>query len=255
MIQEKVKIPSGKNRLAAVVERDEKVKSEKLAILLPGYLDTKDYTHLVKLAGELVKQGYTTVRFDPTGTWESEGNISEYTTTQYLADIKAVVEFMLNRGSYKKIIIGGHSRGARLAVMYAARDTKISAVISIMPSLQSVMDEKLKEAEKSGFTIHNRDIPGDSGTKTFKVPYSHILDNYKYRVDEDVKRVKVPVLFLAGELDKICPPEDVKKVYNNANEPKEYIVIKNIGHDFRHNFSEIDAVNGVIIDFIKKNNL
>ena len=64
------KIPSSKGNLAAAVHYPE-TKTERLAILCPGYVDSKDYKHLVGLAEALSKQGYTVVRFEPTGTWES----------------------------------------------------------------------------------------------------------------------------------------------------------------------------------------
>ena len=38
------------------------------------------------------KLGYTVVRLQPTGTWDSEGDILDYTTTQYLVDVKHVLE-------------------------------------------------------------------------------------------------------------------------------------------------------------------
>ena len=110
MIEEKVKIPNsiGKN-ISSVISRSEK-ETGKLAILCPGFLDTKDYAGLVGLAKKLCAQGgYTVVRFDPSGTWESEGDISDYSMTQYLKDVKSVKEYMLKNGSYDYILLAGHS--------------------------------------------------------------------------------------------------------------------------------------------------
>src|SRR3989338_5134444 len=125
---EKVTIKNslGKN-ISAIVTSPE-TKTDRLAILCPGYLDSKDYAHLVELAKTLVTKGYTTVRFDPTGTWESEGDISDYTTTQYLVDIKSVLEYMLREHNFKHVLLGGHSRGGQVAILYAARDARISLI-------------------------------------------------------------------------------------------------------------------------------
>ena len=123
----KTKIPSSKGRLSAVIHYS-KSESEKLAILCSGYLDSKDYKHLVSLAEVLNNAGYTVVRFEPTGTWESEGNISDYTNTQYLEDIKNVLEYMLSQKKYTYVLLGGHSRGGQLSIIYAARDSRISFV-------------------------------------------------------------------------------------------------------------------------------
>src|SRR3989338_4946250 len=103
----RTRIPSSKGKLSAVIHYPEN-ESEMLAILCPGYLDSKDYQHLVGLAEVLNNIGYTVVRFEPAGTWESEGNISDYTTTQYLEDIKSVLEYMLHRKRYRHVLLGGH---------------------------------------------------------------------------------------------------------------------------------------------------
>lgn len=103
-------ILSTKGNLAVTVQYPNK-QTDRLAILCPGYLDSKDYKHLVGLSKELSKQGYTVARFDPTGTWGSEGEILDYTTTQYLADIKNVFEYMLKENNFEHTLLGGHSRG------------------------------------------------------------------------------------------------------------------------------------------------
>ncbi|MBM3257492.1 MAG: alpha/beta hydrolase [Candidatus Liptonbacteria bacterium] len=115
---EKIQIPSslGKKLVAAVHYPESQMdppagEASKLAILCPGYLDTKEYPHLIELAKTLAEKGYTSVRFDPTGTWESEGDIAEYTTSQFLKDIQSVLEYMLRERSYEHILLGGHSRG------------------------------------------------------------------------------------------------------------------------------------------------
>src|SRR3989344_8313275 len=101
---EKIFIKNQKSQNIAAVVHYPKQKTHKLAILCPGNLDSKDYTHLLKLAEVLVEQRYTVLRFDPTGTWESEGDISEYTTTQYLNDIRSVLEHMLAIGDYVYVL-------------------------------------------------------------------------------------------------------------------------------------------------------
>src|SRR3989344_8561901 len=123
-----VKIPNTKGQNIAAVVHHPETQTEKLAILCPGYLDTKDYDHLVTLADALAERGYTAVRFDPTGTWESEGEISDYLTSQYIKDVKSVLDYMLKEGNFIHVLVCGHSRGGMVSLLYAARDPRISAV-------------------------------------------------------------------------------------------------------------------------------
>lgn len=247
----RIKIRTPKGNIAAVAHYP-KNKTDRLAILCPGYLDTKDYDHLVKLAEDLAKIGYTTVRFDPIGTWESEGDISNYTTTQYLSNIKSVLEYMLKRNSFKHILIGGHSRGGMVSILYAVKDRRISMVVGIMPSsFMRKDDERVIEAKKNGFSISFRDLPENKNRKIeFRVPYSHFQDNLKYNALKDVKKLKVPLILVAGELDKMSPAEKVKRIFDEANEPKKFITIKGIGHEYRHDPSQIKKVNNEIIKFL-----
>jgi len=250
---EKTKIPSSKGNLAAVIHYPEK-KTERLAILCSGYLDSKDYKHLVGLAEVLSKQGYTVVRFDSAGVWESDGNISDYTTTQYIEDIKNVLGYMLHQADYKHIIICGHSRGGQIAILYAAHDPRISLVIGIMPSSKRTMmlGQRYKDWKETGVSISSRDLPNNRDKKIeFRVPYSHGEDHKQYDIIQDVKRIKIPVIFIAGELDESCPPEIVKEIFDNANEPKKFVLIPGIGHDYRFNDNEVKLVNEEILKLIR----
>ena len=87
--------------------------------------------------------------------------------------------------------------------------------------------------------------------REFHVPYSHAIDKDKYDVVEEVKRIKVPIIFIAGELDDICSPELVREIFDSANEPKKLTLIPGIGHDYRFNDDEIKLVNKNILKLVK----
>ncbi len=231
----KVKIPSSTGNLSAEINYPEE-ETGRLSILCPGYLDSKNYKGLKGLAETLSSKGYTVVRFKPTGTWESDGDISQYTTTQYLVDVKNVLEYMLRQKDYKHVLLGGHSRGGQVALLYAARDSRITVVVAIMPSSnkRAKNDERLMEWKKNGFSVSVRDLPdGKSGEKRFRVPISYLEDMDNYDVVKDVKRIKAQTVFIAGELDDSCPVEMVREIFNSANDPKKFVIIPGIGHDYR----------------------
>ncbi len=248
-MQEKVKILNSKGQnIAAVIHKPEQ-DGGKLAILCPGFCDSKDYTHLVELADELSKEGFTAIRFDPTGTWESEGSMDDYTNTQYLNDVKSVLEFMERDRSYSYILLGGHSRGGQVSILYAAREPRISLVLGIMPSA-SLNYKNLDKWREQGFRVTSRDIPVKEEKIDIRIPFSHVLDQEKYNALEDIKKIKVPVVLINGEEDTSLIPGVVKKLYDCANEPKKFINIPKVGHDYRHNLEEVKIVNKVILENI-----
>lgn len=249
MEQVKIKNSKGQN-IAAVIHRPEG-DTNKLAILCPGFLDTKDYAHLTTLADMLCNRGYTAVRFDPTGTWDSEGDISDYTVTQYLSDIRSITDYMFAQNKYDHVLVGGHSRGGQMSLLYAAQDSRVSTVVAIMPSSERTFSSKrTEEWKREGFKISHRDIPNSESQKEFNVPYSHVVDKDGYFTTQEIRKIHAPILFIAGELDGLVLPEYVQELFDLANEPKKFVVMKGIGHDYRHSAGEISQVNDEIISYL-----
>lgn len=243
---EKIKIKTPQGYLSAAVHRPPEV-SDKLAVLCPGFLDSKDYAHLVALAEMLCERGYTAVRFDPTGTWESSGNSADYDTTQYLEDVKTVIDHMYTESEYAHILLGGHSRGGRIAILYGARDPRISLALGIMPSHGYPGGPGREQWEKTGIKISQRDLPAnDKEYREFQLPFSHVLDLDKYDTLSEAGKIKVPVILIAGELDELIPPEDVKILFDSIKGVKKMVIVPSIGHDYRRNEKEIKIVNDSI---------
>ncbi len=229
--------------------------TNKLAILCPGTTDSKDYAHLVALAEALAQRGYTAVRFDPTGTWSSAGDIAQYSVTQYLSDVRSVIDHMLATGTYEQILVGGHSLGGVISMLYAARDPRVTAVVNIMGS--ATFPRKYNAAiidawKTSGVRITTRDIPDSTERRTYIIPYTFVTDRLQYHVLEDIGAVHAPLLLIAGELDDIVPAEELSAIYEHANQPKKLITISGIGHDYRHHANEIAIVNTTITDALSQ---
>ena len=253
MSSEKVFITSSNGKKLAAVIHSPSKKTGRLAILCPGYLDTKDYDHLVRLAEALAEQGYAVVRFDPIGTWESEGSILDYTTSQQLADVKSVLEYMLGKEHYDQVLLGGHSRGGMISILYAARDPRISVVLAVMSPyslIRTVNKDKIEKWKREGFKTSLRDIPKTNEKREFRVPYSDIEDAQKYNVLDEASKLHIPLILVAGELDDVILPADVKLIFDKANEPKRMVVIDGIGHDYRHNITEVEKVNDIILKLL-----
>lgn len=249
---EPIKIPNSKGQNIATVIHRPTGKTEKLAILCPGYLDTKGYMHLIALADDLAGKGYTAVRFDPTGTWESEGDISEYLTSQYLKDIESILEHMLAEGAYTYVLLGGHSRGGQVSILYAARDPRISEVLGIMPSHAPVEGKRREDWEKAGVSNSSRDIPGNTEErKPFSVPFQHVLDRDQFDALGDIQKIIVPIVLVFAEFDVSVPPEHVQELFAHANEPKTLIFLEGMDHEYRHNPEEIKKVNALIMDALQ----
>src|SRR5688572_15551345 len=96
----------------------------RLAVVLPGRLDTKDYVHVHSLIQLLASRNYLAVAFDPPGTWNSPGSIDIFTTTNYLQAVNEVIDHYGNRPT----VLLGHSRGGTVAVHVGASNPAVIGI-------------------------------------------------------------------------------------------------------------------------------
>jgi len=120
-----------------------------------------------------------------------------------------------------------------------------------MPSYGTLEGKEREEWEKSGVRISYRDLPNNPEQKRkYSVPFNHVLHMDKYDLLIDIKKIYAPIILIAGELDELVTPSDVKDIFDNANEPKNLIVIPQIGHDYRKVDKEIIIVNSEILKLL-----
>lgn len=240
------------DRLESFVNRPSK-PTNKLAILLPGYLDNCNYDHLRILSADLAGIGYLVIRFNPTGTWDSAGNINDYCVTQYLRDVADAITWAEDnhKEKFEQIIIAGHSFGGQIALQYGLTQENIDAVVGIMPSFgRFEEDEVLLKWETNGSKPSKRKLPNSDEFVNFDVPFSFLRNREKYPF-EKLPDSACQKLIIAGELDEVVDPTIVKKYFRNLSEPKQYELINGIGHDYRMNQLEIAEINRAIIEFLE----
>jgi pimeloyl-ACP methyl ester carboxylesterase len=85
---------------------------------------------LGQLAGAMAKAGYLVVRYDKRGFGQSGGRAESATLGDYADDARAVVRWLLERKDVdpKRIALVGHSEGAWVALLAAAREKRVAAV-------------------------------------------------------------------------------------------------------------------------------
>lgn len=83
------------------------------------------------IADFLTNQGFAVLRYDDRGTAQSKGIFASATSIELATDAESALDFMRNNPKIKKdkICIAGHSEGAVIAVMLAAKRKDIHSVI------------------------------------------------------------------------------------------------------------------------------
>lgn len=245
----KMNIIKTKNFELAIYSKGDPV-SPRIAIVVPGRLDTKDYVHNTSLVECLANRGYFALSFDPPGTWESPGGMELYTTTNCIRAVNELIEHFDN----KPTLVAGHSRGGTIAMLMGPQNSHISHIISIF-SYYGVPSDPEPERIVNGKLISYRDIPPGTirtqAQKKFELPLEYFKDGEQYDALKNLKNYTKPKLFFYGTQDTMNAPEDVKEAYEKSAEPKEIQAI-DAEHDYRLIPAAVTAVNEVIGRFLDK---
>jgi esterase/lipase len=217
----------------------------KIALLLPGYLDSPDYLHMITFEKRLREMGYTTERLDPCNLWKT-GDINNYSITNYLEQIKERVSFY-KKQSPEEILLIGHSMGGFMSIIAGGRISEVTKIVSLCspPDRKHVIkkwENKYKHSE--------RDLPDyPKKFRAFDVPYSFAEDGLQYSACDEVRNIHKPLMIFIASDDTVVPPEDTEEIVKNANNP--YVVRQpNLGHNFRHSQEKCNLVMGHIEKFL-----
>lgn len=232
--------------LAVLTRGDD--RANRLAVLIPGRLDTKDYANFVSHAEYLAARGFYAIAFDPPGTWESPGDIDIYTTTNHLKAIDELIAYFGN----KPTLLLGHSRGGTAAIL-ASMNPAVTGIALILSNYSNPSAPDAN-ALKTGFQISHRDVPpGDHETKEqkeFKLPLSYWDDAKRYDPLAVLQKCAKPKLIISSTHDEFISVQRVQEIYDSIPKPKMLRVI-NSEHDYRRNSEAITAVNEAIGEFLK----
>jgi len=218
----------------------------KLALLLPGFLDSPDYLHMKTFEKRLKELGYTTERLDPCNLWKT-GNIEKYSITNYLKQIKERVSFYYLQNP-EEIVLIGHSMGGFVSIIAGGRIQEVTKIVALCSPQDRIKAADRWEGKK--FLYSKRDLPEDPQKfRAFDVPYAFAEDGCQYSAAEEVKKIHKPLMIFIALEDTVVPPEQTEEIVANANNP--YVVRQeNMGHDFRHSRKECEIVMKQIEKFL-----
>jgi pimeloyl-ACP methyl ester carboxylesterase len=224
--------------------------SKKLAIVLPGRLDTKDYGSMRSHVDFLANLGFHALSFDPPGTWESPGGIELFTTTNYIKAVNELIEYF----NHKPTFLMGHSRGGSVTILAGTANPSVFAIAPVMATYGEPSSPN-PEAVRTGIQKSHRDLPpGDTKTKDqkeFALPISYFKDGEKYNVIAALKGCTKPKLLFYGTNDSFTKPEKLEEVFEAIPEPKALHKL-NTDHDYRYHPEIIEEINKVLADFLSK---
>lgn len=217
------------------------------ALLLHGYGYTGRKEEMEYIGAEYAARGYWVLSPDLRCHGESQGDFIGMGWTDRL-DIQKWIQYILSRDSQAEIVLHGQSMGGAAALMTAGEDLpeQVKAVISDC-------------AYTSAWDIFRQKLKDWYGIGPFPILYeTNILFQMRGGYDlveasalEQVKKSRLPILFIHGEADDFVPVSMVYDLYEQAGGPKELLTVPGAGHGLS-NYVDPKAYYGKVFSFLEK---
>ncbi|MGA8597256.1 MAG: alpha/beta hydrolase [Bryobacteraceae bacterium] len=216
-----------------------------LIVLASGYGDTQD--QMLPYAEFLRQAGFDTLTFNARARSDSGG---EYVTLGVLEqiDLDSVVKYAAHRTDVdpEKIGVLGISMGGATAILTAARDRQIRAVVddcgfSDAPSVIAASFEHF---------IHLPAIPFAPVT-IWIASHRAGIDVNAVRPDEVIGQISPrPILIIHGLADYVVPVANSERNFKAAGEPKELWLVPGARHGEAHTVAKAEYEKKVV-DFFE----
>jgi dipeptidyl aminopeptidase/acylaminoacyl peptidase len=200
------------------------------------------------LAERICQSGFAVLIFNFRGTGASGGNFDLLGWTR---DLGAALSFLwtLPEVDHARLALLGFSGGAAVSVCVAAEDRRVAAVVAgacpaEFGSLKSVTDAAEPEATIAHFRrvgiIRDRDFPPSA---------TEWLDSFRV-VEPAGSIAKIaprPLLLVHGGRDEVVDVSHAYRLYAQAGEPKQLVIVNGAGHRLRQD----ERAMAMVIDWLK----
>jgi len=178
-------------------------------ILCHGMESNKESEKLVYLGRAMAQRSIMALRFDFRYVGESSGKFEDITYSGEVEDLKAAHALVQSRNP-GKIAILGSSMGGTVALLFAAQQPSLAALVTISAPFHPerfpnrvLTPAQAEQWRAQGFTHHNGQ----------RINRSLLHDLERLNVPEAVKKIICPVLILHGDADEVVPVEEAHELY------------------------------------------
>jgi uncharacterized protein len=179
---------------------------------------------LLGIGSGLWRAGNNVLLFDFRGRGESGGDACSLAFYE-LADLRGAIDYAIERMPRARVGVIGYSMGAAVALLVAAADPRVRAVVADSPFAS------IREVVANAYV--RRRLPA--------APMVHLADvvnrwryGYAYKAVQPVDVVATiaprPLLLIHGREDRLIPLAHSRLIYSAAREPKELWEIPGADH-------------------------
>ena len=198
-----------------------------------------------ELAEKIYREGFAVLIFNFRGTGASGGNLDILGWTR---DLKAAIDYLwaLPEVDRSRLSLFGFSGGAAVSVYVASPDQRVSSVVACACPAEFSFFTTANDPQS--LVDHFRRI-GAIRDKDFPHSIQGWLSGF--RAVSPIKYIAgiapKPLLLVHGSQDETVAVGDAYRLFAQAGEPKQIIIVDDTGHRLRQN----DEAMAIVIDWLK----
>ncbi|MDR2917081.1 MAG: alpha/beta hydrolase [Tannerella sp.] len=202
---------------------------------------------LKQLAAKLAENKIASVRYDKRGIGESKNAAvkeEDLRIEHYMDDVKSWIKLLKENKQFSDMIIIGHSEGSLIGMVASGSTNKFISIAGTGLPADEILKEQLKqqpqsildmsvpiiESLKKGIPVKDVNPMLNSLFRPSVQPY--MISWFKYNPQEEIKKVKIPVLIIQGTKDIQVSTEDATLLHK-ANPKSKLVIIENMNHIFK----------------------
>lgn len=197
-----------------------------IVICFHGYT-SKGMSDYIGLSNYYLQRGYQMLLVDQRAHGDSEGTYIGFGCLDRMDVLKWIWYVEERLGSDCKIWLHGTSMGGATVLMASGLD--------LPPSVKGIISDC---AFTSAWDVFAHVLKSQYHMPAF--PVLHIADQMarkragyslaQYNCAKEVKKAKVPILFIHGEDDTFVPCRMCREIYRNCMVPKDVLIVSGAGH-------------------------
>jgi alpha-beta hydrolase superfamily lysophospholipase len=236
-------------------------------VVCHGFKGFAHFSFFPYLAEKLAEAGLRAITFDFSGSGVGEDrenftNRDAFTHNTYMQELDDI-ELVVDEARVRDWIDGGyglfgHSRGGGMAILHAARDPNVKALVTwaAISSTNRWPPDTVADWRQSGYIPITNARTGDViplSTDILREVEEH--GHNRLNIASSASQVRVPWLIVHGDEDESVPVSEAERLSSLAGPNGEFLRLKGVNHSFggKHPLVEmtktLESVTKETVDF------
>ena len=220
---ERVAIPYEGKTLAGTLRKPKGARKPPIVLMTMGLDSTKE--ELLTFETNFLDRGMAILAFDGPGQGEAEYDFP--IRHDYENVVGPVIDWLSTRDDIDtgRVGVWGISLGGYYAPRTAAFEKRVKAAVANCGTFNwGALWDKLPDLTRDAYIVRSHSETADEAReKAFQLNMEGVAG-----------KITCPLMVIAGGLDKLCPPEDARRLATEAKGPTELLVIPD-GNHVAHN--------------------